>query len=313
MHRDPFCGSRELSEVGRVCNAGLGRSSLFPGGRTGRQPFSCCTRVALHSNYGRTTARFSRGRPRREALNRTPRGYVATWAGESVCKHAERIEVEALSVERVLAGQDTRLEGRVTVACIESIANNILAPCFAALHRDCPGVVIELLPPDRHVSLARRDADISIHHVRPKQREIVVRRIGSIAFGLYARPDYLERFGTPNFVDGCAGHRVIALPDQFCDLPQMQWLAGLAPDARIVLKTGSYESRFHSVLAGDGMAYLPRFHADREPKLRRINQTPTPAPVVDLWLATHKDNRNVRRIRAVIEAIASAVSKGIVK
>jgi DNA-binding transcriptional LysR family regulator len=246
-------------------------------------------------------------------LNRTPRGYVATPAGESVRNHAERIEVEALSVERVLAGQDTRLEGKVTVVCIESIANNILAPCFAALHRDHPKVAIELLPPDRHVSLARRDADVSIHHVRPKQREILVRRIGSIAFGLYASPDYLERFGTPNFVDGCAGHRVIALPDQFCDLPQMQWLASLAPEARIVLKTGSYESRFHSVLAGDGMAYLPRFHADKEPKLRRINQTPTPAPIVDLWLATHKDNRNVRRIRAVIEAIASAVSKGIVK
>jgi hypothetical protein len=29
------------------------------------------------------------------------------------------------------------------------------------LHRDYPGVVIELLPPDRHVSLARRDA---AHH-----------------------------------------------------------------------------------------------------------------------------------------------------
>ena len=246
-------------------------------------------------------------------LNRTPRGYVATPAGESVRNHAEHIEVEALAVERVLAGQDTRLEGKVTVACIESIANNILAPCFAALHRDYPGVVMEHLPPDRHVSLARRDADISIHHVRPKQREIVVRRIGRIAFGLYASPDYLERFGTPNFTDGCAGHCVVALPDQFCDLPQMQWLAGLAPEARIVLKTGSYESRFHSVLAGDGMAYLPRFHADKEPKLTLIDETPTRAPVVDLWLATHKDNRNVRRIRAVIEAIASAVSKGIVK
>lgn len=246
-------------------------------------------------------------------LNQTPRGYIATPAGENVHHHAERIEVEALAVERDLAGEDARLEGKVTVACIESIANNMLAPCFAALHRDYPEVVIELLPPDRHLSLARREAEISIHHVRPKQREIVVRRIGSIAFGLYASRDYLERFGTPNFTDGCAGHRIIALPDQFSDLPQMQWLASLATKARVVLKTGSYESRLRSILAADGMAYLPRFDGDKEPKLKRIDETPTPAPVVDLWLAIHKDNRNVRRIRAVIEAIASAVSKGIVK
>ena len=85
--------------------------------------------------------------------------------------------------------------------------------------------------------------------MRPKQREIVVRKIGSIAFGLYASPDYLERLGWPNFADGFVGHRVIALPDQFCDLPQMQWLAGLTTKAHIVLKTGSYESRLHSLIA----------------------------------------------------------------
>ena len=241
-------------------------------------------------------------------LSRTPRGYVATPAGEGIREHVERIYAEAAAVELVVAGQDVRLEGRVTVACIESIANVILAPCFSRLHQDYPGVVIELLPPDRHLSLARREADISIHHVRPKQQEIVVRRIGSIAFGLYASPDYLERFGMPNFADGCAEHRVIALPDQFCDLPQMQWLAGLTGKAHVVLKTGSYESRLHSLLAGDGMAYLPRFHGDEVPGLTRIDETPTAAPVVDLWLAVQKDNRNIRRIRTIIDAIAEAVS-----
>jgi DNA-binding transcriptional LysR family regulator len=266
-----------------------------------------CTQTTVGRRLAALEARFGA-----KLLNRTPRGYIATPAGDSVRSHAERIEVEALAVERDLAGQDTRLEGRVAVACIESIANNILAPCFAALHRDYPGVVIELLPPDRQ-SLARREADISIHHVRPRQREIVIRRIGSIAFGLYASGDYLERFGTPNFADGCAGHRILALPDQFCDLPQMQWLAGFATKARVVLKTTSYESRLRSLLAGDGMAYLPRFDGDKEPRLKRIDETPTAAPVVDVWLAVHKDNRNVRRIRAVIDAIASAVSKGIVK
>jgi len=241
-------------------------------------------------------------------LNRTSRGYVATPAGESIREHVEHIEAEAGAVERIVAGRDARLEGKVTVTCIESIANNILAPCFARLHQHYPEVVIELLPPDRHVSLARREADISIHHVRPKQREIVVRKIGSIAFGVYASPDYLERFGLPDFADGCAGHRVLSLPDRFCDLPQMQWLAALATKARVVLKTGSYESRLHSLLAGDGIAYLPRFHGDEVPGLNRIEGTPTAAPVVDLWLAVHKDNRNVRRVRAIIDAIAEAVS-----
>jgi DNA-binding transcriptional LysR family regulator len=241
-------------------------------------------------------------------LNRTPRGYVATQAGESVREHVERIEAEALAIERVLAGQDARLEGRVTVACIESVANAILAPCFAALHRDHPEVAIELVPASRTLSLPGRDADISIHQVRPDQHEVVVRRIGSIEFGLYASPDYLDRFGIPDFINGSVGHRVIALPDDLGHLPQVRWLAGLTTNARTVLNTCSYDSRLHSVLAGDGIACLPRFHADDLLGLTRIDDKRAPAPVADLWLAVHKDNRNVRRIRAVIRSITDAVS-----
>jgi len=240
-------------------------------------------------------------------LSRTPRGYVATSAGESIREHAERIETEALAVERLVGGQDRRLEGRVTVACIESVANVILAPCFAALHRAHPEVTIELVPAAHNLSLPGRDADISIHQVRPGQHEVIVRRIGSIEFGLYASPDYLDQFGKPDFADGCAGHRVIALADDL-DLPQIRWFADLAPKARVVVRTGSYENRLYSALAGNGIACLPRFHADELSGLTRIDRTPTPAPVADLWLAVHRDNRNVRRIRAVIQTITEAVS-----
>ena len=118
------------------------------------------------------------------------------------------------------------------------------------------------------------------------------------------RRHLLERFGMPDFGDGCVDHRIVALPDQFCDLPQTQWLAGLTGRARVVLKTAGYETRLHSLLAGDGMAYLPRFHGDEVPGLIQIVDTPTAAPVVDLWLAVQKDNRNIRRIRIIIDAIA---------
>jgi DNA-binding transcriptional LysR family regulator len=240
-------------------------------------------------------------------LERTPRGYVSTAAGASVLGHVERMETEALSVQRAVAGRDARLEGRVTVASIESVANIILAPCFAALHRDHPELLIELVTVHRNLSLSGRDADISVHQIRPGQNEVRARRIGTLSFGLYASFDYLDRFGAPDFQDGCAGHRVVALADDL-DLPQVRWLAGLTPKGRVVVKTGSYEHRFHSVLAGDGIGCLPCFHADAAQGLSRL-ASPQPAPVVDLWLAIHEDNRRVRRIRAVMESIVAAVAK----
>jgi DNA-binding transcriptional LysR family regulator len=54
-------------------------------------------------------------------LQRAADGYVLTLAGESIRAHVERVETETLSVERAVAGHDTRLEGlvRVTSSCNE--------------------------------------------------------------------------------------------------------------------------------------------------------------------------------------------------
>jgi DNA-binding transcriptional LysR family regulator len=164
--------------------------------RTGSLSAAARELRCTQSTVGRRLASFE-ARLGVRLLNRTPRGYVATQAGESIREHAQRIEVEALAVERIVGGRDRRLEGRVIVACVESVANVILAPCFAALHREHTEVTIELVSVTHNLSLPGREADISIHQARPDHHEAIVRRIGSIEFGLYASPDYLERFGIP--------------------------------------------------------------------------------------------------------------------
>lgn len=119
-------------------------------------------------------------------LNRTPEGYVPTLAGQDVRRQAERLEAEALALQRNVGGRDTRLAGLVRVTCAEAVASHILAPCFAALHRRHPDIMIELLPGTRELSLSRREADISVQLARPDQHDLVVRRLGRLAFGVYA-------------------------------------------------------------------------------------------------------------------------------
>jgi DNA-binding transcriptional LysR family regulator len=87
-------------------------------------------------------------------LNRTPDGYLPTLAGEEVRVQAERLEAEALSLERIVGGRDTRLAGLVRVTCAETIASHILAPCFGALHAEHPDMMVELISNARELSLA---------------------------------------------------------------------------------------------------------------------------------------------------------------
>ncbi|MET0529814.1 MAG: LysR family transcriptional regulator [Microvirga sp.] len=239
-------------------------------------------------------------------LHRTPEGYTLTPAGHDVLRQAERVEIEALGVERSVGGRDAKLEGVVRVTCTETMAAHVLAPCFAALQEIHSGILVELMPNQNVLSLSMREADIAVRLLRSNEHDLVVRRIGVISFGLYASPGYLERHGEPDFVAGCPGHRVMTLLDDVEIDPQTSWVSGLATRARLGFQTGSHEALLSATRCGGGLACLARFRADAEPSLRRL-ETPSSAPVTEIWLAVHKDSRSIPRIRAALSAIADAV------
>ncbi|MBD0273285.1 MAG: LysR family transcriptional regulator [Acetobacteraceae bacterium] len=240
-------------------------------------------------------------------LHRTPEGYVLTLAGEAILGQAERVEAEALSVERAVGGRDAQLEGVVRVTAVETLASHVLAPCLCALQSRSPEIVIELLAEVRHLSLAMREADVAVRLSRFEQHDLLARRIGGLAYGLYASPAYLERHGEPDFGAGCPGHRLVTGLDG-SEVPQVAgWLAEVAPRATVAMRTDSPEAQLQAALCGEGMACLARVRADADrERLRRV-RPPQAAATADIWLAVHKDNRRTPRIRLVMDAIAAAV------
>ena len=241
-------------------------------------------------------------------LNRTPDGYVPTQAGEGVRLRAERLEGETLALERDVGGRDTRMAGLVRVTCAETVATHILAPCFASLHIQQPDLMIELIPNPRELSLSMREADISLRLKRPDQHDLVVRRVGSLGFGLFASPAYMERHGDVDFADGCSGHHLITQLEDIQDATQTGWLADLAPRARVAIQTSSHEDAVSAAIHGGGLACLARFRADREPGLVRL-EVPPPIPKGEMFLVVHRDNRQTPRIRVALAYITEWVRR----
>lgn len=239
-------------------------------------------------------------------LHRTPDGYVLTLAGESVRNQARRVEAEALALVRGVAGRDAKLEGTVRVTCAETVAAHILAPCFAALQVRHPDILVELIPDPRELSLAMRETDIAVRLTRPTQNDLITRRIGRFAFALYVGSDYIERHGRPDFDSGCIGHRFMVLVDDISGNAQTVWLEDLTQKARLGLQTTSHEAVLAATRDNAGLACLARFRADNDSKLVEL-ETPTPSPKTDIFLVVHKDNRSTPRVRAVLNAIATAM------
>src|SRR5437899_12484071 len=78
-------------------------------------------------------------------LQKTPRGYVLTATGEAILGNVERIENEALAVERIITGKDVRLEGTIRVTTVETLAVEVLTPIFHTFQETYPGIILELV------------------------------------------------------------------------------------------------------------------------------------------------------------------------
>lgn len=232
-------------------------------------------------------------------LQRHPGRYALTPLGEAVLGNAERIEAEVLAAERTITGRDAALEGTVRLTTVDTLAARIVAPALAALQRRHPGIVIELVPDTRSLSLSRREADIALRMSRFEGHEVVARRAGRLAMGIYATPEWADRLNVEPA-------RLITVLDDQAHLPEAQWLQEIFPDGIVGFRSNSREVQLQSALAGAGVAALARYRADPEPGLVRLCHD-RPGLVRDVWLGVHADMRHMPRMRAVMEAILTAM------
>ena len=243
-----------------------------------------------HATVGRRMAALE------EALGRTlfdrrADGYVLTAEGAGRLELAADMEERAQGILR-RAGQEAGLTGTVRLTAPEPCAERFLIPCLAVLHRRHPGIALEVVSDPRSLSLAKREADLAVRLARPREGELVTRRLASLAYGLYAAPDG----------DLSAW---VGLDDSLAHLPEAQWLARHAAGTRLALRTNTLTGMLAAVRAGFGKALLPRWFADNEGGLILL-PPPAPLPVREAWLVVHPDLKDVPRVRAVIDVVVAA-------
>jgi len=240
-------------------------------------------------------------------LQKTPRGYMLTAAGEAILGNVERIENEALAIERVITGKDIRLEGTVRITTVETLAVEILSPIFQAFQEKYPGIALELIADTRSLSLTKREADVALRLARLTQHDLAVRKVGDFSVALYAAQAYLDRYGLPDLSQGAPGHRRIMVYDDLGSTPDMQWFEALTSQAQVVLRSNSRFAHAAAARDGMGLASLARYLGDSRGLVRL--ETPIPAPRREIWMAVHQDIRHTPRIRALSEFLTAALKQ----
>jgi DNA-binding transcriptional LysR family regulator len=238
-------------------------------------------------------------------FDRTPTGYVLTEAGHRLLPRAERIEREALGVERDVAGEDQKLEGVVRLTATEMLTTRFIAPHLRRFRERYPEIQLELHCTNLDVNLARREADIALRLARPTQEDLIIKRLSFIHLGLYASIDYVDRFGLPK--DSLAGHQLILFANTRPFRRENDWLAARMDGAHLALRSDSVSAIYSATVAGTGIALLPCLVADHDRHLVRVPLEGAPEPR-QIWQAVHKDLRDSARIRAVLDFLGKTVT-----
>ncbi len=240
-----------------------------------------------------------------QLFDRTSGQYVPTDAGAQMVLAAERMEAEALALDRSITGQDTRLSGKLKVTSSETLAYRILNEVLASFRHEHGGIEIELLVDNRQLDLLRREADIAIRATRPHEGELFGRKIASTPWTFYGSSIYLSEHGSPTDLASLSGHAVIGW-DSGAVAAASEWLTkNISPHA-FSYRTSSLINQLMAVKAGLGVALLPCYLGDQESDIERILE-PLDELTRELWLITHKDLRNTARVRAFFDHVGGGL------
>lgn len=232
-------------------------------------------------------------------FDRLPKAWSLTTEGETLAAQAGRLDDEAQAFARVALGVSS-LQGTVRISAPPVMASHLLAPRLAALRSRWQSINLELIGETRDAHLSRGEADLAIRMSRPSAPGLVARRIGEMAYGLYAARGYARRPAD------C--WEFLGYDDNLVQVPQQRWLAQVAGDRRFVFRSNDLNAMLNATRAGLGIAVLPHFLAAKDRALSLLADPACPT-VRQIWLVMHPDVKRSPRVRLMADLLSELVGE----
>lgn len=230
-------------------------------------------------------------------FERRPSGYELTRDGHDVLEAASAMEQAAARLGKGVL-RPAPIGGLVRISATPSLAEAFLTAALTPLLAGYPDLDIEIVADRRSVSLARHEADLAFRLARPKEGDLMARRVATFGFGVFGTPEWAQKIA-----DGAAP-RFVGFDETSAHLPEAVWLRRAFPEARLVMRTSSQSSQAVAARAGQGLAVLPAFLVAAEDQLVPVALGDQP-PSRDLWLLSRRDIATVPPIRAVADFLSA--------
>jgi len=241
-------------------------------------------------------------------LERSLKGPKLTEAGEVLLHHVRAMSNAATMISMAAVSNSSEVTGTVRITAFDLMAMQLLPLFFLPLREKAPGIRPELVPSNSIKDLVRREADIAVRHVRPKEPELIARHVGDLKTHLYASRAYLDRAGRPTSPNDLTAHAFVGAPDNTGVLSAFRGIGVHLSEDNFAITSSSGTVIAGCVRAGHGLTLLPAALCDPEPDLERVLPD-LPTPMMPMWLVTHRELQTSKRIRMVFDTLALSLVK----
>lgn len=241
-------------------------------------------------------------------FTRTAQGLLLTELGESILQNANRMQEEALAIERVATGANQQLQGAVRLSLIEDLGIFWLPKKLAEFHNRYPQLSVEVNIDNKNVNLLRREADVAVRLARPEQPDLICRKVGRFRWALYASREYLAQYGTPKRFSDLKNHYHVGFDPATGYSKQRKKLESLFITENIRHRSNSHLEMIEATRAGIGCSILNCLIGESHDELQRL----FPDKIYhdqDMWLVTHSDIHRNARIRAMFDFLVEALEE----
>ncbi len=247
-------------------------------------------------------------------FDRERTGYKVTPAGERLLQALEPVDQRLSSLTRDFAASGPGSEGQVRIAATEVIAALVIAPAVPGFKKTHPALDMELLTDPTLMGPTQaprimnplKDVDVAIRAARPTQGDMLMRKVGDMAYGLYGSHTYLEERGRPGDMAGLKGHQLIGFPRNESPLGPVWWLSRAEKGVETSFRSSSAVARGEAAKADLGLAALPCILGDATPGLARVIG-PEQLGSFELWLLARNDLAQLSHVRAVMDFAVEAL------
>ena len=217
---------------------------------------------------------------------RSQTGYRLTADGRHLFEHLAELEAAARRVD----GWRSEAAAPALVRIAVGTWNGwLLAQNFAALCTSRDAFRIDLHLAEQRASLAHRETDIGLRAFEPEEANLAAVAAGEVAYAAYRALNS----------DDAGPDRFLAVDAETAISAYLRWPHENRAE-NIVVTVNRPRSLLDLALAGAGVAVLPCFVGDLEPRLERVG-----GEIAALrhrqWIVMNNDDRHRREIRTVVE------------